>query len=256
MTTNQPTELQQRINRLRKAISESRRYNELCDARDWGTIEIEFPKGSDDEDDSDILAVCDAAEKAEAELAAIAAVLPKTGHDTLGAAKDVMCDLRELRAELAACKAALELLNGRATKGSELFQGSPEADLVVAVTQGSRELNRANELQRQLAFAKADNLELQKINELARSFGYGQGELDCDLSGCLSKSIKQMEAQLATAKAELTKFAVESDEMSFHGELLRCQICGGIGTQAGMKRGVGDEPVNHELNCILAARSV
>jgi hypothetical protein len=39
----------------------------LCDARDWGTIEIEFPKGSDDEDDSDILAVCAAAEAATCE---------------------------------------------------------------------------------------------------------------------------------------------------------------------------------------------
>jgi hypothetical protein len=44
---------------------------------------------------SDILAVCAAAERAEA--------------------------------ELATAKATIELLNGRATIGSELFQGSPEA---------------------------------------------------------------------------------------------------------------------------------
>jgi len=52
-------------------------------------------------------------------------------------------------------------------------------------------------LREQLATVKADNSELQKVNNLARTFGYGQGELDDDLSGCLSKSIKNLEQKLA-----------------------------------------------------------
>ena len=62
------------------------------------------------------------------------------------------------------------------------------------------------------------------------------------------------EADNAKLREQLTKFAVGRDEMSYHGELLRCQICGGSGTQAGMKIGVGDVPVKHELNCILIER--
>jgi len=78
----------------------------------------------------------------------------------------------------------------------------------------------------------------------------------CTKCGCDSQELERecakLREQLAAAKAELTKFAAGRDEMSFHGELLRCKICGGIGTQAGMKRGVGYEPVKHKLNCILA----
>ena len=46
-----------------------------------------------------------------AELAAIAAVLGPRAHDTLGAAKEAMEDIRELRAELAAAKADTERLD-------------------------------------------------------------------------------------------------------------------------------------------------
>lgn len=43
---------------------------------------------------------------------------------------------------------------------------------------------------------------LESVNELAREYGFGQGELDEDLTGCLRKSIEQQSNQLTEARAE------------------------------------------------------
>jgi len=41
------------------------------------------------------------------------------------------------------------------------------------------------------------------------------------------------------------------DELSYHGEALVCCSCGGRGTQAGFKSGVGNEPIIHASDCLI-----
>jgi hypothetical protein len=56
------TKLDQRIARLRRSIADAKRYDELCQARDWQTIELEMLNPSATMPaDEDILAVCAAA---------------------------------------------------------------------------------------------------------------------------------------------------------------------------------------------------
>lgn len=44
--------------------------------------------------------------------------------------------------------------------------------------------------------------DLNAVNELAREFGYGQGELDTDLAGCLRKSCDDLRAEVERLKSQ------------------------------------------------------
>lgn len=56
---------------------------------------------------------------------------------------------------------------------------------------------------------------LESVNELARAYGYGQGELDEDLAGCLRKLLNQ----LTEAKAEVERLRAKSPRPT-------CDSCG------------------------------
>ena len=62
------------------------------------------------------------------------------------------------------------------------------------------------------------------------------------------------ERALADRLAEaLRGLAIATDPMSWHGEAIICELCGGHGERGGRKRGVADSPVVHAETCALAA---
>lgn len=56
-----------------------------------------------------------------------------------------------------------------------------------------------------LAELTAARAEIEKVNALAREYGFGQGELDDDLAGCLRKGI---ERELTAARAEVERYEI------------------------------------------------
>ena len=74
---------------------------------------------------------------------------------------------------------------------------------------------------------------------------------------CLSERLSRVrpatdEGLLREAREALAKVCEVPDHMSFHGELIQCELCGGYGTRAGHKRGVGDRTVSRKPTCIIA----
>lgn len=80
---------------------------------------------------------------------------------------------------------------------------------------------------------------------------YGSHHPDCP-------ALRALEAERAHADAlaeRLTSYTVFPDPMSWHGETLLCDLCGGRGTRKGRKRGTGDSPMEHKPECLLAAHA-
>ena len=74
-------------------------------------------------------------------------------------------------------------------------------------------------------------------------------------AGNLWKVITELQARRAAdAKAveALRKHVIHVDPMSWHGELMMCELCEGRWTRAGYKTGVGDEPEKHAPKCLAA----
>ena len=63
-------------------------------------------------------------------------------------------------------------------------------------------------------------------------------------------------AQVAALREALARLAEAPDEMSWHGEAIKCLICGGYGVRGGYKRGEDeDKAVEHRSGCALADTS-